>query len=114
VLSQEANEVFESYALRATPSAVWIDPEGVIAGAPAEGVPAIEALVRTSPSFVGSWTSNTQQHSEQGAAAGSRAWAQLARPSRGPAASSRSGAARRASSGAVPATQTPANPQTLQ
>lgn len=45
--AQEANETFELYALRATPSAVLIGPDGTIAGAPAEGVSAIEALVRT-------------------------------------------------------------------
>jgi uncharacterized membrane protein YphA (DoxX/SURF4 family)/thiol-disulfide isomerase/thioredoxin len=46
VLTQEAEEMFTAYALRATPSAVLIDAAGVIAGAPAEGVPAIEALMR--------------------------------------------------------------------
>lgn len=47
VLLQEADEVFIAYALRATPSAVVIDAGGMIAGAPAEGVPAIEALTRS-------------------------------------------------------------------
>ena len=47
VLAQEADETFTAYALRATPSAVLIDANGVIAGAPAEGVPAIEALIRS-------------------------------------------------------------------
>ena len=46
VLAQAADETFLAYALRATPSAVLVDPDGVIAGAPAEGVPAIEALIR--------------------------------------------------------------------
>jgi len=46
-LLQAAEETFTAYALRATPSAVLIDAEGVIAGAPAEGVPAIEALIRS-------------------------------------------------------------------
>jgi thiol-disulfide isomerase/thioredoxin/uncharacterized membrane protein YphA (DoxX/SURF4 family) len=47
VLAQKEQEAFELYALRATPSAVLIDDDGAIAGAPAEGVTAIEALVRT-------------------------------------------------------------------
>jgi thiol-disulfide isomerase/thioredoxin len=47
VLAQRAQEAFELYSLRATPSGVLIDSGGVIAGAPAEGVTAIEALVRT-------------------------------------------------------------------
>ena len=47
VLAQKGQEAFELYALRATPSAVLIDSDGVIAGAPAEGVTAIEALIRT-------------------------------------------------------------------
>jgi thiol-disulfide isomerase/thioredoxin len=46
-VAQASNEMFETYALRATPSGVLIDSDGVIAGAPAEGVPAIEALIRT-------------------------------------------------------------------
>ena len=46
-LAQESDEVFGLYALRATPSAVLIDTDGTIAGAPAEGVPAIEALIRS-------------------------------------------------------------------
>jgi uncharacterized membrane protein YphA (DoxX/SURF4 family)/thiol-disulfide isomerase/thioredoxin len=46
-LAQEVDETFTAYALRATPSGVLIDAEGVIAGAPAEGVPAIEALIRS-------------------------------------------------------------------
>jgi thiol-disulfide isomerase/thioredoxin/uncharacterized membrane protein YphA (DoxX/SURF4 family) len=54
-LAQTGAETFGSYGLRATPSAVLLDPDGVIAATPAEGVPAIEALVRsaiaaTSPS----------------------------------------------------------------
>lgn len=46
-LAQEAEETFSAYALRATPSAVLVTADGVIAGAPAEGVPAIEALIRS-------------------------------------------------------------------
>jgi thiol-disulfide isomerase/thioredoxin/uncharacterized membrane protein YphA (DoxX/SURF4 family) len=46
-IAQNGIDLFSLYSLRATPSAVLIDPEGVIAGAPAEGVPAIEALVRS-------------------------------------------------------------------
>ncbi len=46
-LAQSASETFELYGLRATPSAVLVGVDGLIAGAPAEGVPAIEALVRT-------------------------------------------------------------------
>lgn len=46
-LAQEDEEVFELYALRATPSAVQIAPDGTI-GAPAlAGSGAIEALIRT-------------------------------------------------------------------
>jgi uncharacterized membrane protein YphA (DoxX/SURF4 family)/thiol-disulfide isomerase/thioredoxin len=47
VLAQEGSEVFGLYALRATPSGVLIDADGVIASTPAEGVPAIEALIRS-------------------------------------------------------------------
>jgi uncharacterized membrane protein YphA (DoxX/SURF4 family)/thiol-disulfide isomerase/thioredoxin len=47
VLADEANETFGLYALRGTPSAVVIGDDGRIAGAPAEGAPAIEALIRT-------------------------------------------------------------------
>ena len=47
VLAQDAQEAFELYSLRATPSAVLIGADGTIGGAPAEGVAAIEALVRT-------------------------------------------------------------------
>jgi thiol-disulfide isomerase/thioredoxin len=47
VLAQEGSEVFGLYALRATPSGVLIDADGVIAATPAEGVPAIEALIRS-------------------------------------------------------------------
>ncbi len=46
-LAQQANETFELYALRATPSAVAIDPAGQIVGSAAEGATAIEALIRT-------------------------------------------------------------------
>ncbi len=46
-LAQEGSEVFGQYALRATPSGVLIDADGVIAATPAEGVPAIEALIRS-------------------------------------------------------------------
>lgn len=47
ILAQEGSEVFGAYALRATPSGVLVDANGVIAGTPAEGVPAIEALIRS-------------------------------------------------------------------
>ena len=47
VLAQQAQEAFELYSLRATPSAVLIGADGAIAGAPAEGVTGIEALIRT-------------------------------------------------------------------
>jgi len=47
VLAQKEQETFGLYALRATPSAVLIGAHGTIAGAPAEGVAAIEALIRT-------------------------------------------------------------------
>jgi uncharacterized membrane protein YphA (DoxX/SURF4 family)/thiol-disulfide isomerase/thioredoxin len=46
-LAQEANETFELYGLRATPSGLEIASDGTIASAPAEGLAAIEALVRT-------------------------------------------------------------------
>jgi thiol-disulfide isomerase/thioredoxin/uncharacterized membrane protein YphA (DoxX/SURF4 family) len=46
-LAQEDNEAFGLYNLRATPSAVLISAGGAVASAPAEGVPAIEALIRT-------------------------------------------------------------------
>jgi thiol-disulfide isomerase/thioredoxin len=47
VLAQETDELFSRYALRATPSGVLIGADGSIAGSPAEGVPAIEALIRS-------------------------------------------------------------------
>jgi thiol-disulfide isomerase/thioredoxin len=47
VLAQPANETFELYALRGTPSGVAVDPAGMIANSAAEGAAAIEALVRT-------------------------------------------------------------------
>jgi len=46
-LGQDVDETFTAYALRATPSGVLVDANGMIAGAPAEGVPAIEALIRS-------------------------------------------------------------------
>jgi thiol-disulfide isomerase/thioredoxin len=46
-LAQEASEVFELYALRATPSAVAIDHAGVIVASAAEGPVAIETLIRS-------------------------------------------------------------------
>lgn len=46
-LRQIDRETFDLYLLRATPSAVLVDADGAIAGAPAEGVVAIEALIRT-------------------------------------------------------------------
>jgi thiol-disulfide isomerase/thioredoxin len=39
-------EVFSSYRLRGTPSAVVVSPEGTIASATVDGRPAIEALIR--------------------------------------------------------------------
>jgi uncharacterized membrane protein YphA (DoxX/SURF4 family)/thiol-disulfide isomerase/thioredoxin len=51
-LAQRDNETFELYELRATPSAVLIDLDGTVAGAPAEGVAAIEALVRVATAEV--------------------------------------------------------------
>jgi uncharacterized membrane protein YphA (DoxX/SURF4 family)/thiol-disulfide isomerase/thioredoxin len=47
VLAQDGDELFNLYALRATPSGVLIGADGTIAGSPAEGVPAIEALIRS-------------------------------------------------------------------
>ncbi len=47
VLAQDDNDLFTQYALRATPSAVLVGADRFIAGAPAEGVPAIEALIRS-------------------------------------------------------------------
>jgi thiol-disulfide isomerase/thioredoxin/uncharacterized membrane protein YphA (DoxX/SURF4 family) len=47
-LSQENDEVFTLYRLRATPSGVLVNADGTIASIPAEGVPAIEALIRSS------------------------------------------------------------------
>ena len=47
VLAQDGEELFNLYALRATPSGVLIGADGAIAGSPAEGVPAIEALIRS-------------------------------------------------------------------
>jgi uncharacterized membrane protein YphA (DoxX/SURF4 family)/thiol-disulfide isomerase/thioredoxin len=44
---QNDTGTFELYRLRATPTAVLVDADRLIAGAPAEGPPAIEALVRT-------------------------------------------------------------------
>jgi thiol-disulfide isomerase/thioredoxin/uncharacterized membrane protein YphA (DoxX/SURF4 family) len=46
-LAQHNDEVFRLYDLRATPSAVLIERDGRIAGAAAEGLPAIEALIRS-------------------------------------------------------------------
>ena len=47
VLAQETRETFELYQLRATPCAVLIGDDRAVAVAPAEGVTAIEALIRT-------------------------------------------------------------------
>jgi uncharacterized membrane protein YphA (DoxX/SURF4 family)/thiol-disulfide isomerase/thioredoxin len=47
VLAQEDYEAFNLYELQATPSGVLIDTRGIVASAPAEGVPAIEALIRS-------------------------------------------------------------------
>jgi hypothetical protein len=50
-LAQENDEIFTLYKLRATPSGVLVDSGGTIASLlPAEGVPAIEALVRAAAS----------------------------------------------------------------
>ncbi len=46
-LAQELDEILTLYALRVTPSAVLLDPDGTVAAAPAEGVPAIEGLIRS-------------------------------------------------------------------
>lgn len=46
-LAQDDTGTFQLYRLRATPTAVLVDADRLIAGAPAEGPPAIEALVRT-------------------------------------------------------------------
>jgi thiol-disulfide isomerase/thioredoxin len=46
-MSQGEDEVFREYRLRATPTAVLIDAAGAIAAPPAEGGPAIEALIRS-------------------------------------------------------------------
>ena len=46
-LVQQENEAFDLYELRATPSGVLVDVNGIIASAPAEGPPAIEALIRS-------------------------------------------------------------------
>jgi thiol-disulfide isomerase/thioredoxin/uncharacterized membrane protein YphA (DoxX/SURF4 family) len=46
-LAQDDEEAFGLYNLRATPSAVLIDGDRLVASVPAEGVPAIEALIRT-------------------------------------------------------------------
>jgi uncharacterized membrane protein YphA (DoxX/SURF4 family)/thiol-disulfide isomerase/thioredoxin len=46
-LAQDDTSTFELYRLRATPTAVLVDGDRLIGGAPAEGPPAIEALVRT-------------------------------------------------------------------
>jgi thiol-disulfide isomerase/thioredoxin/uncharacterized membrane protein YphA (DoxX/SURF4 family) len=45
-LAQQADETFLEYGLRATPSAVVVDAEGLVASAPAEGASPIEALIR--------------------------------------------------------------------
>lgn len=45
-LAQHDDEVFRLYDLRATPSAVLIKPDGKVGGAAAEGMSAIEALIR--------------------------------------------------------------------
>jgi hypothetical protein len=47
VLAEVDSETLESYQLRATPSAVLVDPSRTIAATVAEGVPAIEALIRS-------------------------------------------------------------------
>jgi thiol-disulfide isomerase/thioredoxin/uncharacterized membrane protein YphA (DoxX/SURF4 family) len=52
-MSQEVDEVFGEYRLRATPTAVLIDADGRIAARPAEGGPAIEALIRSAVASAG-------------------------------------------------------------
>ncbi len=46
VLAEDRAETFERYRLRATPSAVLVGPDGVLSESPAEGLPAIETLIR--------------------------------------------------------------------
>jgi thiol-disulfide isomerase/thioredoxin len=48
VMRQRENEIFETYALRATPSAVLLAADGTIQGPAVEGAGAIETLIRTS------------------------------------------------------------------
>ena len=46
VVAEERADTFERYKLRATPSAVLIGPDGTVGESPAEGLPAIEILIR--------------------------------------------------------------------
>jgi thiol-disulfide isomerase/thioredoxin len=46
-MSQEVDETFNEYRLRATPTAVLVGADGRIGSRPAEGGPAIEALIRS-------------------------------------------------------------------
>jgi hypothetical protein len=46
-LAQDANEIFELYRLRATPSAIVVEADGRIGSVAVEGSPAIEALIRS-------------------------------------------------------------------
>ena len=46
-LLQDYDEAFQGYELRATPSAVLVDSDGLIGSSAAEGAAAIEALIRT-------------------------------------------------------------------
>ena len=46
VLAAESNQMVELYRLRLTPSAVLVDPEGILDESPAEGLAAIENLIR--------------------------------------------------------------------
>lgn len=46
VLAADSNQMFELYRLRLTPSAVLVRPDGILDESPAEGLPAIENLIR--------------------------------------------------------------------
>ncbi len=61
-LTQEKNEAFELYKLRGTPRRCWSTFNGIIAGAPAEGVPAIEALIRTAAASSVRWSYRRSAH----------------------------------------------------
>jgi hypothetical protein len=46
VLVQDGSEVMEAYRVRATPTAIVVNPDGKVASAPAETVYQIEPLIR--------------------------------------------------------------------